>query len=192
MKPRLPKDNFILLETNRFDKENYRSFLFTNPVKIISCYRAEHIEKSFSELEDLISKGYYAAGFLSYEAGFLFEDKLKRFFKKDDLYPLLWFGIYRRPAIFTHRERLDLVSHEASPYSVSNIRANISKERYLCDIKRIKEFIRRGETYQVNYTFKYKLSADPLRTSLPIWITLSSTTININILTAETIGYTTG
>lgn len=130
--------------------------MFTNPVKIISCYRAEHIEKSFSELEDLISKGYYAAGFLSYEAGFLFEDKLKRFFKKDDLYPLLWFGIYRRPAIFTHRERLDLVSHEASPYSVSNIRANISKERYLCDIKRIKEFIRRGETYQVNYTFKYK------------------------------------
>jgi len=74
---KFPKNNFVFLETNRFDKDNRRSFLFVNPIKIISCYKPDQVRKSFFELEDSISKGYYAAGFISYEAGFTFEDSLK-------------------------------------------------------------------------------------------------------------------
>lgn len=151
----LPKDNFILLETNKFDKDNRCSYLFSAPFKIIACYRLENINSSLSEIEDFVSKGYYAAGFVSYEAGFSFEDSLKSL-KKDPAFPLLWFGIYRNPAVVSHIDKIDLIRHKYSSYSVRNLRPNISGREYIDNVKKIKSFIRKGDTYQVNYTFKYK------------------------------------
>ena len=41
-------------------------------------------------------------------------------------------------------------------YRIKNLKLNISKKDYLNSIDKIKDFIRAGETYQVNYTMKYK------------------------------------
>ena len=152
---RLPKNNFVFLETNRFDKHNSRSYLFSDPIKIVSIYKLEELRDAFLEIEDFISRGYYAAGFISYEAGFAFEDNLK------DLnigsgFPLLWFGIYKKPHTFTHKEKTDLLPRATSTYNIRNLRPNISRKKYIQDIQKIKNFIRKGDTYQVNYTFKYK------------------------------------
>ena len=153
--PTLPKKNFVLLETNRFDKDNHRSFLFSNPAKIISCDKLSDVKNTLCEIEDYILKGYYAAGFISYEAGFSFEENLKEL-RADPGFPLLLFGIYKKPEIIEHKEKMTLLRHKDSPYSIKNLRPNISKKKYISDIEKIKDFIRRGETYQVNYTFKYK------------------------------------
>lgn len=154
---KFPKNNFVLLETNRFDRDNYRSYLFSNPLKIISCYRLEDVKDAFFELEDFLSKGYYAAGFISYEAGFSFEENLKGL-RLDPGFPLIWFGIYKKPIIFRHREKIDLFTNKNSTYSINNLRFNISRKKYVDNIKKIKNFIKRGDTYQVNYTFKYKFN----------------------------------
>ncbi|MBU1061384.1 MAG: aminodeoxychorismate synthase component I [Candidatus Omnitrophica bacterium] len=153
---KFPKENFVLLETNKFDKDNYRSFLFLNPHRIISCHRLEDVKESLFELGDFLSKGYYAAGFISYEAGFSFEEYLKGHIEKDLNFPLLWFGIYKKPLVFPHREKIDLLQNGKSPYAIKNLRPNISKKEYISNVNKIKNFIRRGDTYQVNYTFKYK------------------------------------
>lgn len=150
----LPKNNFVFLETNRFDKNNSHSYLFFNPIKIISCYKLEEVKDSLLKVQDFISKGYYAAGFISYEAGFSFEETLKRSGVDPD-FPLLWFGVYKRPAIFSHKEKIKLLQKQ-SKYEVKNLKSNISRRKYVDNIERIKGFIREGRTYQVNYTFKYK------------------------------------
>ena len=151
----LPKKNFVLLETNRFDKDNHGSFLFSNPTKIIACDKLSDVKNALCEIEDYVSKGYYAAGFISYEAGFSFEESLNEL-RVDHDFPLLWFGIYKKPKIIDHKEKMTLLRHKNSPYSIENLRPNISKKKYVSDIEKIKDFIRRGETYQVNYTFKYR------------------------------------
>jgi len=151
---KLPKNNFVFLETNRFDKYNSRSYLFSNPIKIVSIYKSEELRDAFLEIEDFISRGYYAAGFISYESGFSFEDNLKDLII-DSEFPLLWFGIYKKPNIFIHGDKLSLTK-KGSTYQIRNLRANISKNKYTENIRRIKNFIRNGDTYQVNYTFKYK------------------------------------
>ncbi len=151
----LAKDNFVILETNRFDRDNRYSFLFSRPVRIITCYKMEEIRGAFSELEDFVSKGYYAAGFISYEAGFSFEDTLKGR-SNDFSFPLLWFGVYKRPAVFGPGEKIVFWRRSVSPYTLKGLRPNITREEYISNIKRIKDFIRKGDTYQVNYTFKYK------------------------------------
>lgn len=152
---KFPKDDFVLLQTNRFDKGNHRSFLFSDPSRVISCYKLDEVKKSFLQLEDFVSKGYYAAGFISYEAGFSFEESLSGL-KKDPHFPLLWFGIYKKPVIVTHKEKIEFLQHRHAPYRIRNLRPNISRKKYIDDVKRIKDFIRQGDTYQVNYTFKYK------------------------------------
>jgi len=151
----LPKKNFVLLETNRFDKDNHRSFLFSNPAKIVSCGKLSEVKNAFCEIEDYISMGYYAAGFISYEAGFSFEESLSGL-RVDPDFPLLWFGMYKNPRVIEHKEKMSLLRHENHPYSIENLRPNISKKKYFSDIEKIKDLIRRGETYQVNYTFKYR------------------------------------
>lgn len=152
-----PKDKFVFLETNRFDSDNHLSYLFSNPIAEISCLELENIKAAFTELEDYISRGYYAAGFISYEAGFSFEENLKRL-KTGSGFPLLWFGIYKKPMIFRHDRNIDFMRFKKSLYDVSNLRMNISERDYINNIRKIKDFIRRGDTYQVNYTFKYKFN----------------------------------
>ncbi|MDP6685328.1 MAG: chorismate-binding protein, partial [Candidatus Omnitrophota bacterium] len=156
MKGSLPENNFVLLETNRFDKDNSRSYLFTNPTRIISCYNPEKLKEKLSRLDGWLSKGYYAAGFISYEAGYIFEEGLKKYMDLNPLYPLMWFGIYKDPIIFDHKDKIDVFTRGDSLYSVNNLRANVSQKEYIHNINRIKNFIRQGNTYQVNYTFKYK------------------------------------
>ena len=53
---KLPDDNFILLETNRFDKDNQRSYLFSNPVKVIASYNPEDIKKNLFEVVEVFSR----------------------------------------------------------------------------------------------------------------------------------------
>ncbi|MDP8230060.1 MAG: aminodeoxychorismate synthase component I [Candidatus Gorgyraea atricola] len=151
---KLPKNNFVFLETNKFDKHNSRSYLFSNPIKIVAIYKLEDVKNAFLEIENFISKGYYAAGFISYEAGVFFEESLNGL-TIDSNFPLLWFGIYKKPNIFIHKDKLGLTKQRLT-HQIRNLRANISKNKYTKDIRHIKDFIKNGDTYQVNYTFKYK------------------------------------
>jgi len=47
---------------------------------------------------------------------------------------------------------------ELNSYHIKNIRPTKTERSYLSDISKIKDYIKMGETYQVNYTFKYKFS----------------------------------
>ena len=46
-------------------------------------------------MEQALKSGYYLAGFLSYEAGYSFEEKLQD--KKSYDFPLIYMGIYEKP-----------------------------------------------------------------------------------------------
>lgn len=146
------QDNFLFLETKRATGQDYQSYLFTEPIEIISCNRPEEIKPSLNSIERLLKKGYFAAGFLSYEAGLALEEALRP--KADYDFPLLWFGIYKKPEVFNHR----LVRFTDPPsnrdYSLSGLKLNISEREYTQAIGNIRSHIEKGETYQVNYTFK--------------------------------------
>ena len=48
------------------------------------------------------------------------------------------------------------MQNKKSSYTIKNLHSNVSEKEYIKNIKKIKSFIRKGDTYQVNYTFKYK------------------------------------
>lgn len=148
----LGKD-FVLLETLRRDKDNSKNLLFTDPVKIITCYQKNDLSQSFRKIDDYRQKGFYVAGFLAYELGYLLEDVLNQYHQKQD-YPLMWFGVYNKP----HRLTKPIARSNNDKYYLSSPVLATERTEYEKNINKIKEYICNGDTYQINYTTKYKFS----------------------------------
>ncbi|MBN3039373.1 MAG: aminodeoxychorismate synthase component I [Candidatus Omnitrophica bacterium] len=164
--------DYVFLDSSKLDKDNYLSFVFMRPQKIISTRRIDKVGECLESIDRLNKKGYYLAGFCSYEAGEAFEEKLKH--KMDYGFPLLWFGVYRKPLIFDHRRSAFISGSKElmkqikgleknkgflkRRYSLKNIRASISRDFYRRAIAKIRDLIAQGFTYQVNYTFKLQFS----------------------------------
>lgn len=152
------EDCFFWFETNKVDKENFRSFYFNDPVEILTLTDPENLESFFSLLEQLTQK-YYVAGFFSYELGYLLEDVFR--YRKKSRFPYALFGAYKEPVIFDHKKGAFIpesfsLPDESCDYELSNLKINISEQQYFKKLDRIKEHISRGDIYQVNYTVKYK------------------------------------
>ncbi|MBI3579879.1 MAG: aminodeoxychorismate synthase component I, partial [Ignavibacteriales bacterium] len=95
------QSNSILLETTKPDKENFRSYVFSQPISIIQAFSLEQIESCLSEVESAIRTGYWVAGYIAYEAGYAFENVLKTPVQFNQ--PLMWFGVYEEPWSFNHK-----------------------------------------------------------------------------------------
>jgi len=120
---------------------------FADPERVISAETVEQVEQAFLEVEKALQQGFYAAGFVSYEAAPAFDKALQ--VHSNSEWPLVWFGIFHEP-----------VSSEVSSYSdsfqVSDWLMEGDYSQYKEGISEIKKAIKLGETYQVNYTTRLK------------------------------------
>jgi para-aminobenzoate synthetase/4-amino-4-deoxychorismate lyase len=156
----------VLLETTRHDNLNHRSYIFQSPSRIVTCSRLSEIEGSLDSLQEAVREGQYVAGYLAYEAGYAFESRLN--VPDDFATPLVWFGIYSNPIIFNHFtgnvERnsgrlLEIMAAGELPTEPSHLpipSATLSESEYEEGFERIQSYLREGDTYQVNFTFKLK------------------------------------
>lgn len=124
-----------------------RPLYFDNPKEIISCTTIANVAQCFSLMEQAVKGGYYLAGFLSYEAGYAFENKLSNDRKFD--FPLLHFGVFDPP----ETKSPDLETATFSRRFPCNI--NISKSQYFQNIEKIKKYISYGDVYQITYCIKF-------------------------------------
>ena len=150
----------VLLETSRFDVANNQSLLFVHPVQILATTRLDEIPGLFSRLEEALADGFYVAGFVSYECGYHFQSLKAVTLPPSDL-PLAWFGIYRSPLMYDHQRNcvqgdphLPLVdeSRDVPDRIADQVALTLSEEQYCAKVLRIKDYIRAGDTYQVNLT----------------------------------------
>lgn len=154
--------NSVLLETSRFDSRNRHSHLFLNPERLILARHIDEIPGLFAQIDEALSQGLYVAGFLSYECGYHFG----RLPQENSSEPIAWFGAYRSPQTFDHLQGRSNKHREESQDAASTGRSNavaanavadnaaleITKDAYAAQIRKIKEYLAAGETYQVNFT----------------------------------------
>ena len=93
----------------------------------------------------------FAVGFLSYEASAGLNPELKT--HQDNNFPLCWFGLYT--------ERKQVIPGDTQ-YDIGNIdwQPGVTTSQYHESLKKLKEYIGDGETYQVNYTYPLKAQRD--------------------------------
>ncbi|MCA0971214.1 aminodeoxychorismate synthase component I [Halobacillus litoralis] len=125
-----------------------RPFAFLRPVHVLTASDTNEVTDAFREIEAWLEDGYYAAGYVSYEAAPAFNENLAVHHQPG--WPLLWFGIFEQP--------FQKETEESSGYDASNWKMKGDFDQYQAGIGRIKAAIERGDTYQVNYTTR--LEAD--------------------------------
>lgn len=154
---------FVFLETTRLDAQNRFSYIFTNPVDIISCYKPNEIKDAFRQIKEHLNNNHYATGFFSYEMGYGFENLYKT--KKSYKFPLLWLGIFKSAIVFDHYTNkflnkppsfLKEIKPQLTDYKINNLKLNVNQKSYFDSIGKIKKLLKQGDTYEVNYTMKYK------------------------------------
>lgn len=153
----------ILLQTSQCSQENYRSYLFLNPVQILTLENLDEMSALFLQVEEAQRSGNFVAGYFSYECGEHFE-KISPAAANATGMPLAWFGVYRRAYVFNHRsgcfegelpEELLENCLDKRDFAVSDAQLQISEDVYSSKIDAIHEYIRSGEIYQVNLTDKF-------------------------------------
>lgn len=132
--------------------------LFTEPIKELKTRDIDQVEALLKEVETYQEAGFYAVGYVSYEAAPAFEKKLA-------VHPAPLMGEYL--LYFTIHEEVETLPFPED-YEAVDLPANWKEEveapAYQKAIETIHHHIRQGDTYQVNYTVQLsqELEADPL------------------------------
>ena len=152
----------LLFETGSPDENNTKTYYFSRPLQVLSAYDLPGLKRVFRKIESY-SKKYYLAGYLSYEAGYYFEKEIFRPAKKSTS-PLLKMFVFDRVASFDHQSGKTRGTFPFSksktppPYKLDHLRPVVKFDRYKRNIEKIKNYIEKGDTYQVNYTSKLKFN----------------------------------
>lgn len=141
------------------------NLLFTAPQRILQAHDAAGVRAALVALEAALAEGFWAAGYMAYEAGYAFEERLAPRMPPPGDTPLLWLGLYRDP------QRLDtagvthlLATSTTGTADIGQIVPALSLADYAAVFDRVKALIAAGDTYQVNLTLRahFALTGDPI------------------------------
>lgn len=157
-------EQFAFFDTAKPCQENRTSYLFERPIARLQCGAGDEAERFLVQIQAWLDRGYYVAGWVGYEFGTMLvrngcgltsgPTKLPQ--KVADL------GVYEKPLLFDHQNgNYDFPQETMAAlgsYEVSGIRPNVQEQEYLEALDAVLEYIRAGDTYQVNYTLKLLFS----------------------------------
>ena len=152
------RERFVLLRDDRED----RTVVFAEPLGIVTVRDRAGFEPAFAALQAAHDKGHWIAGFMSYEAGHLFEKKLASFAVENRPTPLMSFGIFEKPVdghpLAKPRQRV-----ENEPF-LTDPKAGWDFAAYRKRFERLHRHLREGDCYQANLTMpiRARWTVDPL------------------------------
>ncbi|MBD2091716.1 aminodeoxychorismate synthase component I [Microcoleus sp. FACHB-1515] len=142
--------NSVILQ----DADRKQWLYFQNPIEILTATQVTEVVPILEKVQEFLDRGYYVAGFLSYEAAPAFDHSFRVNACED--FPLIWFGVYADYKAIS-------LSNDKRSFISLNWKRSISQEEYGEAIATIKSYIAQGLTYQVNFSFRLQaeFSADP-------------------------------
>lgn len=136
--------------------KNGNSFFFKKPENVLNANNLQTIKQIFSDAEKFVNNGGFAYVILPYETAYLFEPKLEKLPPQP---------IPEVKIVLTEKQNFQVLKPEeliidehlfCRSFEIKNYRLNTGREEFVSSIKKIKKFIKRGDTYQVNFTLKGK------------------------------------
>ena len=123
---------------------------FHEPCEVVRADRVDQVIPGLRHVDRMVrERGLYAAGFISYEAAPAFDVALD--VHPLSSFPLLWFGLYSQPEV------IQLPTRDSnSNYTLGDWSPSVTRQEYDRAIAQVKEHLARGETYQVNYSYRLR------------------------------------
>jgi para-aminobenzoate synthetase/4-amino-4-deoxychorismate lyase len=143
----------MLIQENEVLLKHGNAWLhFKHPHQVLAARRVNEVRDRLREVENLVnSKGWHAAGFVSYEAAPAFDSAFQ--VHATDDFPLLWFGLYDQSEV------IELPGPARMNPGLS-WKPAVSRQRYEAAVEKIRDHISHGRTYQVNHTMRLRSDFD--------------------------------
>jgi para-aminobenzoate synthetase/4-amino-4-deoxychorismate lyase len=148
----LQKPGSVLLEDQLGQGWGGGSAWFTDPVRVLTCHDPEQLQSTLTTIDNALEDGLHAAGFISYEAGSALVPHQEHRDCGD--FPLVWMGLYDKVQITKNPV---ITPHPPAAEHLEPI-LDVTAQKFSDDVEKILEYIRGGETYQVNYTCRTRFS----------------------------------
>ena len=136
---------FILFDDAR---DGGATRLYDAPVGEIVAHTVGEVAGALTALRDAVASGKHAAGWMSYDAGYALEDKLRPMARRLGATPLLWFGLFEGYHQLDGREFGD----PAGAW-IGTPKPRVNREDYQSAADQVKEHLFAGDFYQANLTF---------------------------------------
>ncbi|MCC8932458.1 aminodeoxychorismate synthase component I [Rhizobium sp. 'Codium 1'] len=138
------------------------SLVFAEPETLVVARSASEVEPALAALEAHRQAGRWLAGYLSYEAGFVFEPKLRPLIKDGRETPLIAMGVFDAPAPAGH-PLARAPSNIPNALFLTDSRAGWDFDTYRTRFDRLHHHLRKGDCYQANLTMpvEARWSGDP-------------------------------
>ncbi len=169
----------IWLDTGLMTPKENRSYLFTEPVSELKCDSLEDLPYFFEGIEQALKQGLWLAGWFCYEWGYLLYDRLPLLLNLHRPHiPLALLLVFREPYILFHENEAaaplnTVYSRESMLCSAAQeMLLDVTHDGYLSAIEQIKEYIRAGDTYQVNYTLRSRFKVSENFDALSLYLQL--------------------
>ena len=127
------------------------SLVFAEPETLVVARTADQVEPALANLEAHRKAGKWLAGYLSYEAGFVFEPKLRPLIVDGRETPLIAMGVFSAPAAGDHPLARAPSNIPNAPL-LSDPHAAWDLETYRARFDRLHVHLRKGDCYQANLT----------------------------------------
>ena len=132
-----------------YDASSRRWLHFDDPVDVLLAHDLRSVTDVIAEAEARVrNEGLFAAGFVAYEAAPAFDPALVA--RPASSFPLVWLGLYREPRPMT----FPAPPRDADASMAWH--ANIDRAEYDSAFRRVKDEIAKGNTYQVNLSFRLR------------------------------------
>lgn len=152
----MPPSPFVLFRDDFSGSE----LLFDRPAKILTAETPREFDAALEAAEAAHRAGRWLAGYLSYEAGYLLEPKLRPILPDGRRAPLLCFGIFDGPS----EKTLPAAGQALSNGPIFDPKPAWSFGDYEKRFSRLHRHLREGDCYQANLTFPIAAhwTGDPL------------------------------
>ena len=136
--------------------------LYTGPRDVVLAHNKDDLPALFERLRRAQSEGHHVAGYLGYEAGYALEN-VGVDASQNGEQPLAWFGIFDEYQIVEHDAIASFLPDPAGAW-LSPIRPDISYSDYAKAFDKVLDYIKAGDIYQANLTFRAfaNYAGDPL------------------------------
>lgn len=157
--PHFPEEaDFAFLDDSLQPGDQCTTRLFFGLRQVIECKARDQVARCFQQLSEGLAKGLFAVGLFNYELGHCFEAKLTALERPESPPRLFTVLLFEKCLQLTEDESAAFIERNlppAGPAAVYDVHPTLSKDEYCRAIRRIKEYVREGDVYQVNFTFKY-------------------------------------
>jgi para-aminobenzoate synthetase/4-amino-4-deoxychorismate lyase len=129
------------------------------------------VDRCLQDINEALTRGEYIVATFAYELGLYIHNIERRVDKDNEKNPLVkaWsFKSYeclsKQDADAFIEKKIEALNSESQVAGVANLHFSIDEEQFNSDMKAIQEFIRNGDTYQINHTLRItgETYGDPL------------------------------